>query len=573
MKPFTLFVLLALLCRAAYGDAVDNLIAEVNAAVEEDRYTLAVSLLEDGKAAWPLDTRILLRAGDLYLEQKLYRLALSEYLDAGELKPGNPDILHDISKAYSFLGNNDAAVEFLEEALNRVEDNTLRITIIDDLSWMYFKTHRMNEGITLLENVLKGEFNRGWAHTLGTLYSGVYDADQSREWYLRSIEDALDSGDEVFASVAYYNLSLLELTFYRYRDARDYARRSLELRNRAGGHIVNGELDLIAWNLTAALEAYREAESLDSTPLARVDIANFYRRVGRLDEAIRFANDISAEDDSSWMYFYGVDTVRFGMGLDEILAAAWKGKAKTLASTPQWGRGDRLRRFFRSLLWNARGIYHDMRYRALSAQHAAELTAEGNVLDSEWYAFRVNQGYRSPALRHLEKARALETSLTDYAVPWYLLEAGIEGNSIKSIYQAIETFQPEERRPVERALRTLAEDSSSALADLYAINPGGLRQYGLTLPIRLVVSGDNSPRLRRRIAKVLRSAGYSIVKNQGDSTSTLTASIRDGGISWYMASPEGRTISEARTGSIKKIRSLAKVLAGLLDRFYYMALE
>ncbi len=575
-----MLIVLVLLRQMAYTDAVDNLIAEVDEAVQDNRYTLALALLEDGEDAWPMDTRILMRSGDLYMAQELYRLALAKFRQADELDSHNPYILYKISRAHGYLGNNAAAVTALEAALGIAEDKQLWEEIIDDLSWMYFKTFRMNDGIMLLKRVLEDDFNRGWAHTLGTLYYGNYDIDQARYWYKRSIEDALDSGDERFASVAYYNLSLLELSFYQYRNARDYALRSLELQSRTGGHLVIGELSFMEWHLKDALNSYMQAESMDTTPLSRVDTAEFYRRIGRLDEAIRFIDKVNAEGDDSWMYRYGVDTVRFDMDLTEILSAAWKGKAETELLTPRWGRGRRILRFVRAMLWKARGVYHNMRYRALTARYAGELKAEGNVLDSEWYAFRFNQGYGHSAMRHLERARQLETALTPLSIPWYILEAGIEEEDPSLIEQAFSTFQPIELEPIERGLKSIVENlprkprfADSILTDLYTLNQGGLRQYGLTLPIRINVSGERSTRLKRRIGRVLNSAGYSIVRDNLPTAAALTASVRRDGIYWFMADPHGRTVSEAHTGLIRKKKKLADVLAGLLNRFYSMNID
>ncbi len=576
MKHLIFVTLITLLSLSIHADDVDSLIDRVDIAVAENRYTQAITLLEEGKVSWPRDTRILIRAGKLYLEQKLYHLALAEFLKADQLEPNNPYILFDIARTYSYLGSYNTAVDSLEDALDVVEEGALRISIIDDLSWMYFKTHRMDEGITLLEDVLQDQYNRGWAHTLGTLYSGVYNAELAREWYLNSIDDALNKGDEFFASVAFYNLSILEQTFYQYDKAREYASRSLELRERTNGYIITGELEFMSWNLHDSIKAYRTAESMDVTPLSRVNIAYFSRRIGRLDEAVRYINDVLAEGDDSWMHSYGINTQRFNMDLNEILAAAWKGKAKTEALTPQGGIGGHVHRFIRSLIWNIRGIYHDMKYRALSSQYVSELTAEGNILDSEWYAYRLNQGYGQPAIRHLDNAQALETALTVLAVPWYLLESGKEKGKQTDINLALNSFQSDEREPVERSLRALAEitsrrkdtESDKALTDLYAINPGGLRQYGLSLPVHLVISGEKLPLLKRRITRILRSAGYRITGKRESSTSTLTLSMRDEKLYWYLSSPEGKTISEARTGIIEKSRDVAEVLTGLLDRFY-----
>ena len=474
----------------------------------------------------------------------------------------------------------------LEELLNRIrtespdDENELTSDIIDDLSWMYFKTHRMDDGIALLEEALEDGFNRNWAHTLGTLYSGIYNLELSRYWYMQSIEDALDSGDEYFASVAYYNLSLLEFSFYRYDDAEERARRSLELRSRAGGHMVLGELEYMAWKLNEALESYRRAESLDDTPLSQVDIASFYRRIGYLDEALRFIDEVEQSDDESWMYHYGLDRLRFEMDLSGIRSESLLGKAAVESLTPRAGFLPRVTSLIRRTEWRIRGMYHDRRNRALTDRHATQLLNEGNSLDAAWNAAQAHRGYRRPALEYLEEARELEMVIAGESAPWYQLEIGVETNDTAIISEALVAFRPGEEDPVERSLREMAirtggrhRDSMAgeSLSRLYAMNPGGLRQYGLSLPLTLAVTGDVPAAVKRRIASLLRGTGYTLLKadaSVGDSSVLTVALDASGSLKWYMAAPDGRTRSSTETPVFTKRKNLAPILAGLLESFY-----
>lgn len=569
----SLLTVLILLSGAVFGDEIDDLLADVRQAVSDKRYTRAVSLLEEGKTLWPMDTRIPQQAGDLYFSQKLYRLALAEYRRANELNPQSPAILYDIAKTHGYLGSNATAVSVLENALDIAEPGDLRTSIIDDLSWMYYKTYQMDTGIALLEAELSIQFNHGWAHTLGTLYSGIYDLAQARKWYLRSIGEAEIYGDTAFAAVAYHNLTLLEKTFYNYGEARKYAAKSLDLQTRAGGYFLSGDLDMMAWELADALKYYQEAESMDDTPLSRISIADLYQRTGRLNEAIYFADKITAGADESWMYSWGTDTIRFGMSLRRILADAWRGKALTESLTPRWGRGERIRRFFTTLAWRARALRHNLHSRSLAALHAADLAAEENILDSELNAFNYSKGYRRAAMRHLEKARSLEMALTTKSLPWYQMEAGIEENNPRYLIEALETFQQEEKSPAEQTLRHLAEWSDEALMNLYKLNPGGLRQHGLSLPMQIIAVGGKSGRIRHQASRILKSAGYTVLNARNPAAATLTISIRADSIFWYLANPDGQTVSETKSGKIRKKSEIAPILAGLLDRFYTTVFE
>lgn len=593
VKKIFLTVFLVLVWTGGFlsADEVDELLTEVDSAVEDESYTRAISLLEGGKNQFPLDYRLSERAGDLYLARNLHRLALAEYRRARELDPSVLSLLSDIAMTQGYLGNNDAAVGTLEElfySLNPDESSdgrSLRDSTIDDLSWMYFKTHRIDDGIRLLEVELEGGFDMYWAHTLGTLYSGIYNLEESRLWYQRSIDSALERGDFLFASIAHYNLSLLEFTFYRYEEARDHAMRSLELQNRAGGHLVVGELDFMAWDLENAIDSYRQAESLDETPLARADMADFYLRTGYPDEALRFVDEAEGSGDESWMYRFGLDSVRFGMDLSRVRSDALRGKAEVEALTPRSGLGEIIGSWIRRTGWKLQSMYHDRRNRSLTGTHARKLREEGNSLDAAWNSASAYEGYRRQALNYLEEARTLETVFAPESGSWYFLEIGVESRDREMVARALESFNPLEGDPRERSLRELALLSRrsgkslagrQALASLYQVNPGGLRQYGLALPVAVVVSGEIPSALGRRVKGLLRKSGYRIVDadNPGPDVSVLRViSGGEGKLKWYMEDPEGRPRASAESAVIPRRAYLAPILAGLLNGFYVTPLH
>jgi tetratricopeptide (TPR) repeat protein len=561
------------------ADPVDDLLEEVDRAVAEESYTRAIALLEEGKRMHPGDVRLSIRAGRLYRDRELYHLALAEFRSAESINPSMPDLLHDISGVLGYLGENESAVEVLER-LVRLDDDTIRNSAIDDLSWMYFKTYRMYDGISLLEDAMETGFDRNWAHTLGTLYAGLYDPEKSRYWYNRSIEDALNSGDEFFASIAYYNLSLLEFTFYRYDEARKQAERSLELRSRAGGHMVLGELDFLAWRLVDALEAYRTAESLDQTPLALMDMASFYQRIGYLEESLRFIDEIKEDPDDSWMFHYGVDRTRFGIDLNRILADSWLGKVRVEAMTPRAGPGQRLSSLLNRIAWRVRALYHERLYRSLTSSYSRRLQREGNELDARWNAAAAAEGYRKIALLHFEQARQIETALTPLSIPWYALEIGRESRDTGLLIEALNGFSPDEGTPYERTLRALADREKSTrrnrlelpvLSELYKMNPGGLRQYGLSLPVVLNVTGEGSRIISRKLKALLRHSGYRVVRHETDAVSTALLTVNSsesGTINWYMSDMEGLTRSQSVSDYSKRKKDLTPVLISILNGFY-----
>jgi hypothetical protein len=133
---------------------------------------------------------------------------------------------------------------------------------------------------------------------------------------------------------------------------------------------------------------------------------------------------------------------------------------------------------------------------------------------------------------------------------------------------------------VERSLREIVLSGNnrrpdaagrSALAGLYDMNPGGLRQYGLSLPIAVVSAGDVPPRVIRRIKSLLRRHGYRIsdVRQGGPDLSVLRVVGEDSNqLKWFMEDPRGRIRSSAESHANTRRAYLAPVLAGVLDGFY-----
>ena len=594
MRPKRILIMIVLIflsciLSAGENESIDDLFFKIDAAVADKSYTKAISLLEQAKKMYPENYLVPFKAGKLYKERSLYRLALGEFLSADSLNPGNPDILFEIAGTYGYLGENAESVNVLENLLE-LDPPEYHREIIDELSWMYFKTYRMEDGINLLEKELSENFDRYLAHTLGTLYSAVYNLEKSRYWYQRSIDDAVSDGDEYFASIAHYNLALLYFTFYRYKEARAETLASLELRSRTGGYLILGELDFMEWKIKEAYNNYFLALSKDSTPLAETDMADFMQRLGYLDESINYMEKIKDNPDISWMYNFGVDQTRFNMDVYRILSESWKGKANVERLTVKTGLFRRIESWFKSLYWEIKGLYYGRLNRKYTLKYAEELDKEKNYLDAYWNYAKGSRGYKKTALKYLLSASDIETEIMPESEPWYKMETGREKKDPQLLLSAIRQFQPEEKDPLEQTYRyiALSGNKKSFLKDsrfsalLYKINPGGLRQYGLSLPVSVKVAGfsDKSEgmRLKRKITGLLKRTGYTVVKNNRENgfLSILTVSSGpEGKIKWFFADPDGitRITAESGTDALSGRKKTAEILNGLLESFYNVNIE
>jgi len=485
------------------------------AAIEAENYENAVRIIEEGKERFPRNAELRLLLADLYYDEELYNLALEEYQGAGELQGEEYLILVQISRCYGKLNREQESIDTLKRILELYPEN---ITPIDDLGWMYFKTHQLEKGEQLLlDTIRRFGPDRGIYMTLGTLYSGLYDYENSKKFYLKAIDDALNGEDLYFASVAYYNLSLLEHSFYNYNSALRYTEDSIQMVDRAPGHLARGELFQSRLDFKRASLEYQMAMLKDSTPLSKVNLALLYQKFGMLELARRYGEEVLNSQDLAWMYYYGTDVKRHLQDVHEILADVYAGLALSGRSQPRSGILELLRWTGRWVEYRLKAYYHRQKLRSYSLEVGRAYLAEGNHLDAYWEFYNANQRYRQVALKYLRMARDLEVQVAPHARYYYQQEEGKIRGSRELLDRSIQGLDPFwEREGISDALRYMipllkAKSASSRLKlnRLFELNPGGLVQYGFALP--LAVSRDvRGDKVLRRCLKHLKRSGSEI---------------------------------------------------------------
>lgn len=553
-------------------------------AIESENYERAVDLLTDGQERYPDAVRLYTILGDLYFGEELYRLALSEYKEAEQIEPNNFAVLHSAALSLGRLNEEREAVHYLERLLRIYPDSP---DVIADLGWMYFKTHQLEKGEELLLEAIDtyGE-ERSLTMTLGTIYADMYRFEDSKEYYERSIESALDDGRSYFASVAYYNLSLLQKAFYRFNGAMQSTDRSLSQAQRATGHLAKGELYEMQMNFRRAHDQYTEAYNLDEeTPLAKLDLAALYRNFGRLEEALAYARDVYGADDLHWLFNFGTDERRHRMELHDLLSTIYSGRARVLSLTPAGGPGAWLSNTVQRLRFRVLAWYHEMTFRRFATDVARGYEEEGSVLNAHWTYYRAHERYPPLALRHLTRARELETAVIPESEPFYAMRTGVLREDPAMIARAVDAMHPRwERAGIAEGLREIARmatragnerEAANAAVELYRINPGGLRQHGIRLPVALSVSGVD-PAPARRLIGMLERAGFAPVRGAGEprgprSPLRLELEVFDGERAEYRLLDEGRFIrgdtlragEPDRAGAARLARAVADDVFGV----------
>ena len=291
------------------------------------------------------------------------------------------------------------------------------------------------------------------AMTLGTLYSGMGDYAESSRHYRTAIELSAVDDSRYFASIAWYNLSLLERRFYHYRAALQATDESLAAEDLASGHLARGELLESRMDYRGALAEYEAADVQDDTPLAKVSLATLHRRFGRLDLAERYAAEALAEEDPAWLLYYGSDVAHYRLDVHESLADIHEGIARLALGRPTAGLAARCRALLSAAGNALRGWYHRQRARLYAARSDGPTSPEGAEEDGAFHLASATEAYPRIALKYLERARAVETARAPHAEVLYRIDEGTLRRSAGMIREAIGGLDPVwERLPLADAL-------------------------------------------------------------------------------------------------------------------------
>ncbi|MDR2746724.1 MAG: hypothetical protein LBB77_04675, partial [Treponema sp.] len=484
------------------------------AAEEAEYWERAIELYSSGTELYPGDIRFPWALGNLYQSRSLYSLAWDEYRRAEKLDPGEPELLYHLARTAGYLNKDMLAVDYLERLLFIDPDHR---DAIGQLGWMYYKVHRQADGDQLLRSAIERfQDDSDYAMTLGTLNSDMFRYDEGKRWYRNAIDGAEERQDSLFASVAHYNLSILESRFYHFDLALEETNASLVRLNRSSGRLARGELYLRQLNFRSAFADYQAAYEMDTSPLSRLNLAQVYQISGRLEEARVYAEDCLNVGDFSWMLNYGIDPVRYRRDIHEILYKTYEGLANTEMRRPYPAPGEWIPSRARLLSFRFKTAVHRLLFRKYSRVSAAAY--EEPHLDAMIQYYRAFEAYPRRALTYLLAARDFEVPLIPAAGPSYDYEEGQLMDRRDLVAASLRGFDSLwERDMIADGLIKLAGNGaglageSSFARELYLLNPGALRQRGITLPVELRFNFDTpapqAARRLKRLAGMLKKAG------------------------------------------------------------------
>ena len=502
------------------GETPDDYVADARDAIDKENYQYAVERLTEGIRRFPEAVDIRVELAELYYDKELFDLALEHYQAAERLSPDSYSILYDTALTLGRLNREGDAITYLRKIENIFPGSP---ELASDLGWLYFKTRRLSQGEEVLLDALDtyGE-DRSVSMTLGTIYAAMYRYRDSKRFYEEAIDGALQSGLSYFASVAYYNLSLLEKSFYRFDNALESTNRSLLHARRATGFLARGELYEMRMDLASAHREYERAFTLDEdTPLPAINLASLYQRAGHLEPALSHVQEVYSDEDLSWMFNFGIDEIRHSKDLNEILADTHLGLARERWRTPTHGLLPWVRRLVDYVRHRALAWYHHHRYVQLADQTAASYLDRSNYLDAYWTYYLAAVDSPRVAGKYLSLARQLETEVIPESRGAYRMEEALLKGEPELIRDAVAALDPVwEAAQLTNGFQGILEESSprspgyrEAALRLFSLNPGAFRQHGLPVPAVVSVRGF-PPRRERLLLRKLRRTGFKPVDGE-----------------------------------------------------------
>lgn len=426
--------------QAGRDETLNELYGRARQAISQDAYESAVKILTEAKTRFPAATKVNLALADLYYDKELYTLALEEYQAAEKKGATDLTTLTQISRCFGKLNQEKSSIDYLTRIMAAYPDSA---DTVDDLGWMYFKTHQLDKGESvILGGISRLGIQRGMAMTLGTIYSGMNRYDLSRKYYTKSIDEALHVGDRTFAAIAYYNLSLLEHNFFHYNSALRDTDESVALDDRPSGHLARGELFQSRLEFASAQSEYQSAYAKDTTPLSKVNIGILLQKFGQLELARRYGEEVLSSRDLAWMLYYGTDVTRHFKDVHEMLMDVYAGLARLSAGKPTDGLLPRAAALLSAVKDDVLSWYHRERFRMYSLTVGRQYLKEGSFEDAYWEFYKGNEGYQEVALKYLDMARRLETARSPHAEYFYRQEEGRLRKSRELLQRSLDGFDP-----------------------------------------------------------------------------------------------------------------------------------
>jgi hypothetical protein len=342
----------------------------------------ALETLNEAEKKYPESFEPNLLKADTYFEHELNENALIEYLKVEKKGYATESIYQSISACYSRTGEDKAALDTLKNAFKMFGGDCSE-NLYDDLGWQYYKNHQVNEGLKIIaEGLKKYPKSSDLYMTLGTLYSDMWQYENSKNAYLNSINFSYESKSNNFRSIAYYNLSLLENSFLYYQEAHNAANASISQANRSSPHLELNYLYMDALDLQAAYRESKFASSLQPRTLfPEMSIAYIKVFSGKIDEGIKLLKNLLEVRDFSWMAYFGTSKDSYYSEIYKTLYQAYLFKFYQIRFNDKDDFISVLTRQFKRIYYLCASYYYNFRFTNLNVKIGEDVMTGGSELE------------------------------------------------------------------------------------------------------------------------------------------------------------------------------------------------
>lgn len=530
------------------GSGQETHLSRALAAIESENWEQAITLLTEGERLYPDDPRYPYHRGVVFLDKGLYLPARGALTQALSLGIGGAEIFALLSSCSGYLNDEEAALSYQRSYLELVPDD---LNAWSTFGWLCYKTNRLSEGISSMLAATDRYGPDGTLYvSLGNLYTSAFDYDNAKKYYSLAVDFAQERGQSYLLSIYYYNRSILEEIFYRFQDAEEDTRKSLEASARSSGYLMRGELSLRKRDFREALDWYKTAYSQDTSPLAALGLAETLLAAGLPREAQAYLSEASNREDLSWIANYGTTQDQFKSDIHrlqrDINHFDYICLKRQFVHSLSTGIVKHITLF--QLKWSE--WYHNGLFRIFTKRTARyyevsdgnEMAFNGNGLYQNSYYFLALNQWKRVSQRYITKARQIEELHVPRARPSYLYEiARITGDS-DVLREAIRTLDPIwERDYLVKALSEalLRAENADLAKSLYELQPSSFISENLTLPVVYSIYPDatrsrwSQYTRRRSLVRALRKAGFKETQQASlelellDSPQALTLVLKD----------------------------------------------
>lgn len=492
-----------------------ELLSRAESAISAENWEMAITALTQGITLYPEDPRFPYTLGTIYEREKLYKPAKKAYLAALSLGLSDtPELFEHLSSCYSYLNENESALEYLRTYLDLVPDD---LYAWSNFGWLCYKTNKLEEGISTLVSTIEHYGPDGNLYVgLGNLYTSAFDYVNAKKYYTLAISYARENKQNFLGSIYLYNRSILEEIFYNFDEAYEDTARSLRAASRSSGYLMQGELELRRMEFSAALSRYQKAYSLDSTPLAALGLADTLVQAGYVDEAEPYLNAITKRKDLSWIANYGTTPEQFKSDIHRIQRDRYRILVSREKRHLVHNFSTAVYKWYRLAKLNVSLWYHDGLFKICNNKVGQFYKRGENPLYYNSFFFLSYDSWPSIARTYLDNAQKKEVSLIPQALPVYRYEQARITNDKNMYLDSVASLHPIwEKNYIAKALsgylslhRPVQTDSyRTSQTYAYSIQPVSFLLNDLSFPVQHTFSGL-SKKEQHLVSRCLTKAGF-----------------------------------------------------------------